>query len=57
MTIKTICAWCGKLISADTTEKHDIISHGICADCDRKVRSDSELIGYTYKSEKENKTC
>lgn len=37
MSIKTICAWCGKLIKDGPTDKDGKVSHGICPECAEKV--------------------
>ncbi len=34
--MKHVCAWCGKLLSEDTEEPLDVVSHGICQKCSNK---------------------
>lgn len=44
--MKTICAWCGELIKKGEkiveTEKEPI-SHGMCSECEKKVRQENGL--------------
>jgi hypothetical protein len=37
MKMKTICAWCGKLLR----DGHGPVSHGICETCAKKVMEES----------------
>lgn len=37
---RMICAWCGRVIGASGT---DADSHGICAECERKLREQAGL--------------
>ena len=37
--MKTVCAWCGKILSGDGKEP---ISHGMCKDCAAKMLKQME---------------
>jgi len=39
--ISTVCAWCGKHLGMkDDGDPTPRVSHGICADCDARVRAE-----------------
>ena len=38
--MKTVCAWCRKLISGDPDARK--ISHGICSSCEKKINDEMD---------------
>lgn len=53
--LKTICAWCKKVISEVESEK-DLISHGICEACAEKVEKEEEENHDRHREETERDT-
>jgi hypothetical protein len=41
--MKVICAWCGKYLHTVKAISPGKISHGICKECDEKIREESEV--------------
>lgn len=33
----SVCAWCQKVLTTITDTKPPLVSHGICAECDREL--------------------
>jgi hypothetical protein len=42
MSIKIVCAWCGKYMGEKEGDTPYPISHSICPECERKVRAEIE---------------
>ena len=51
-TMRIICAWCGKEMGVKEAEGGSGITHGICPECNKKVREDLQA---RKKIRKENK--
>ena len=41
-TIKTVCAWCKKVIRDGDTDEDGHVSHGICEECAEKLEEDED---------------
>ena len=51
MSIQIICAWCHRDMGIKEGEAPCPISHGICPDCERKVRAEINEIPQTNNTQ------
>lgn len=44
---RVICAWCPKVIET-APQPVELVSHGMCADCDQKIAAELDLVEKPY---------
>ena len=40
--MKTVCAWCNKVMKDGEPDPRGLVSHGVCEDCKEMVRKEME---------------